>query len=154
YAEAALASASHSKDAEVARRARDVLREFRWGIYPNTPPAVVALIRRYQTAKRHQDKEAIVQKLFAAGAAGCPAPAKIAVAEPDDAVRATVFAHIGRSLTRTLPEMLAEGNFNALEDLLEVALAADPRTGAPHYAAYWLLRGKLDERIAHFAAKA
>src|SRR5205823_2839397 len=48
--------------------------------------------------------------------------------------------------------LLEEDNFEALEALLEVSLAQGAQAGAANYAAYWLLRGKLDERIAHFKA--
>src|SRR5262245_40416237 len=49
-AEAAVAEAAKSGDAEVARRAAELAEKFRWGIYPNTPQRVVELVGRYQAA--------------------------------------------------------------------------------------------------------
>ena len=43
-------AATKSDDAEVARRAGELAEKFRWGIYPNTTPKVLALISRYQGA--------------------------------------------------------------------------------------------------------
>src|SRR2546423_1460347 len=39
-AEAALQAAAKSDDAEVKRRAEELLEKFRWGIYPDTPKEV------------------------------------------------------------------------------------------------------------------
>src|SRR5262249_13633618 len=78
-AEPALTKAAQSKDTEVARRAKKILSDFRWGIYPDTPAAVVKLIRSYQSASR-DEKRGLVRKLFAAGAPGARALAKIAQA--------------------------------------------------------------------------
>ena len=48
-AEPALRGALKSGDPEVARRARTLLDRFQWGIYPDTPPEIVALVDRYRT---------------------------------------------------------------------------------------------------------
>jgi tetratricopeptide (TPR) repeat protein len=152
-AEAALAKAAQSDDKEVVRRAREILRDFKWGIYPDTPPAVVELIRKYQTSTR-DEKQQIIGKLFAAGSAGCRALAKVAAAETDPLARSLVFGNISARMSRGIPALLTEGNFDALEALLEMALAADVNKGAANYAAYWLLRGRLGERIAAYEAEA
>jgi hypothetical protein len=44
--------------------------------------------------------------------------------------------------------MLEEGNFDRLEALVEASLAGDFRQGVTNYTAFWVLRGKLDDRIA------
>src|SRR5262249_24522619 len=44
-AEAALVQAAKSDDAEVRRRAEEILDKFRWGIYPDTPVQIVDLIQ-------------------------------------------------------------------------------------------------------------
>ena len=51
-AEAALQAAAKSDDAEVSRRAKDILEKFKFGIYPDTPQKVADLISRYQTWRR------------------------------------------------------------------------------------------------------
>src|SRR5207248_721282 len=48
--EPALQDATKSDDAEVSRRARELLDKFKWGIYPDTPKGVAEAISRYQGA--------------------------------------------------------------------------------------------------------
>src|SRR5262249_50303931 len=43
-----------------------------------------------------------------------------------------------------------EGNFETLEPLLDIGIAGEVKPGIMAYVAYWHLRGKLDDRIAHF----
>jgi predicted Zn-dependent protease len=152
-AEALLEKATNSKDAEVVKRAKAILADFKWGIYPDTPEKIAELIRKYQSAAR-VEKQAVIQKLFAAGAAGCRALVKIARAEEDPLVRKDVFADVAASMIRGVPVLLEEGNLAALEGLLQLALEGDLKTGAPHYAAYHLLTGQLPKRIAELEARA
>ena len=49
-AESALQAARSSDDAEVKRRARELLEKFRWGVYPDTPAKVADLITAYTSA--------------------------------------------------------------------------------------------------------
>jgi predicted Zn-dependent protease len=152
-AEAALQEAVKSEDAEVARRARELVNKFKWGIYPDTPPKVVELITAYQTAEPNV-KANIIGDLFKSGPPGTKALLKIAAAEPDAALRRRLFLQISDQMRNALPQLLADNNFAALEALLELSLASEVKAGVAHYAAYWLLRGKLDDRIAHFKALA
>jgi hypothetical protein len=140
-AEAALREAARSDDAEVARRAKDILDKFKWGIYPDTPKEVVEQILNYQATDDANQKGEIVRKLLQAGSAGRKALLKMAegaTAEQDNALR-----------DLRLPLLLAENNLKAVEPLLGAGLE-NPNLGPRPYAAYWLLRGKLDERIAAF----
>src|SRR5262245_27319906 len=148
-AEEALKKAATSDDAEVRRRAGEILSKFKWGIYPSTPKKVIALIEEYQSADRAR-KPAIVQKLFEEGAAGCAALLKVAAAEDNAELKRELFQNIAREAGRSVPQMLAEKNYATLETLLELAVNGEPETAIPNYVAYHLLRGKLDERIAHY----
>jgi tetratricopeptide (TPR) repeat protein len=151
-AEAALAGAAHSDDAEVARRAQELVDKFRWGIYPDTPPKVVQLITRYQGGNAAA-KLAVVKELFDAGGPGCAALLKIARAEPDVPLRQRLFAQIGQDSSRAIPALLADGKFDTVEELLELGVAAEAEAALPSYACYWLLRGGLDRKIARFQAE-
>jgi hypothetical protein len=146
-AEAALQEALASDDAEVKRRARELLEKFRWGIYPDTPAKVVDLITAYKAAGDANSKTRLVGELLKAGSHGCRAVVKIARAE-EPGLRRQLFAEIAANLSSAVPAMLEEGNFDRLEALLEAGLAGDPRQGVTNYTAFWVLRGKLDERIA------
>ena len=50
-AEDALATAAKSDDAEVSRRATEILERFKWGLYPDTPKNVAELIEAYKAAE-------------------------------------------------------------------------------------------------------
>ena len=148
-AEEALTRAAKDDDPEVRRRAAEILNKFKWGIYPNTPRSVLALIAAYQTAAR-DGKPALVGRLFDEGAAGCSALLKVVAAEDDATLQRVLYRHVAREAGRAIPVLLADKQHAILETLLEKTLEGDPQTARPGYAAYYLLRGKLDDRIAHF----
>ncbi len=153
-AEDALAEAARSDDAEVRRRAGDLLEKFKWGIYPDTPAEVVELIRRYQGGPA-EERQKVIKDLFDRGAKGCAALVKIARAEQDAELRQQLFLQISQEASRAVPQLLADDNFATLDELTELSLSV--RAENPilqNYAAYWLLRGKLDERIAEQKARA
>ncbi len=147
-AEAALEKALQSDDSEVVRRARDILDKFNWGIYPDTPADIVALIRTYQSAEGNTRVET-VQKLMESGPAGLQAVLKIAQAEKDPNQRKALGDVISSKLPAAFQQILENKNYEKYEALLELGHEGG-LIEHRHYAAYWLLRGKLDERIAHF----
>jgi hypothetical protein len=147
-AEAALEKALHSDDVEVVRRAREILGKFKWGIYPDTPADIVALIQTYQSSEGNTRGETL-QKLLEAGPAGLQAVHKIARAETDPNQRKILGDLVSSRLPAAFPHVLEGQQLDKFEALLELAHEngfIDHR----QYTAYWLLRGKLDERIAHF----
>ncbi len=152
-AEEALQEAAHGDDAEVVRRARDILVRFKWGLYADTPKDAVDRINRYRDSDLN-GKLAVVQELLAAGPSGYRALFKIAGAEDDPEVRGPVYKLINDEVKRVAPQLLLEEKYDVLEPLLDAVLANDPQEGAEDYAAYWMMRGTLDEHIAHFKALA
>jgi tetratricopeptide (TPR) repeat protein len=151
-AEPALRAAAGSSDAEVSRRARDILDRFKWGIYPDTPKAVVDLIRRYQDSDRSSSDE-ILRELFDNGSAGCKAVLRIYRAGEDLNTRRQILLRMTNHMARAVPALLAEGDLEPLAPLVEAVLEQDVRSGIGNYVAYWGLRGKLDERIALLQAR-
>ncbi len=151
-AEAAVLEAAKNGDAEVVRRAGELTDKFRWGIYPNTTPKVLQLITRYQGADEN-GRLALVREMFDAGAAGCATLLKIARVEKDANFRRRLFGQIGEEASRAVPALLAEGSFNNLETLLELGVTADADSAMPSYAAYWLLRGRLDDAVTRWKAE-
>jgi tetratricopeptide (TPR) repeat protein len=143
-AEAALREAARSEDIEVARRAKEILDKFKWGIYPDTPKEIVELIGIYRDAEVPQKLE-VVPKLLAAGTPGSKAIRKLLAVEKDLGVKRQVFNKVAENY----PLLIASDNRAALEPRLEIGLEL-PGEGVASYAAYWLLRGKLDERIGSF----
>lgn len=152
-AELALIQALNSKDPEIIKRSKGLLAEFRWGIFPDTPPAVVELIRKYQSTARG-DRRDVIRQLLAAGPAGNRALMRIARGEEDAQVRKEIFADIASGLPAGLPELLEANNHANIESLLELALASDSRAGVLHYTAYHLLTNQLPARIADWERRA
>ena len=60
-----------------------------------------------------------------------------------------VFKLFHDELALQAPQRIADEKYDALEPLIDLLVAADVERGAGYYAAYWQMRGKLDERIAH-----
>ena len=152
-AEAALEQALKSGDAEVVRRARAILSDFVWGIYPDTPPEIVKLIGAYRSASR-LEKSPVITQLLRAGPQGSRALTKIVRAETDPLVRKEVFSMVAANLSKVAPSLVETGDLATLEAAVELALAGDVRTGMPAYAAFHLLRGTLPARIASWEERA
>src|SRR5688572_11331531 len=47
-AEPALEAATKNPDVEIARRSKEILDRFRWGIYPDSPKEILALIEQFR----------------------------------------------------------------------------------------------------------
>lgn len=150
-AESALEKALASDDREVARRARELLDKFRWGIYPDTPPDIVALIHAYQSAAGKSRVE-VLQKLLDSGEAGLRALRKVSTAEKDVNQRKMLGEVVVNKLPTAFLRAVTEGKYESFERLLEFGHEGK-FIGHNPYSAHWLLRGKLSERIAHFAAR-
>ncbi|HEY7428535.1 MAG TPA: hypothetical protein VH682_30170, partial [Gemmataceae bacterium] len=146
-AEAALEEAMKSDDAEVVRRARDILDKFKWGIYPDTPADIAALIRAYQSAENNGRLD-ILEKLLQGGPAGLQAVRKI-VRKEKDANQRRVLGGLVASKLPPLSQVLEHNDYEKFEALLEIGHEGEFIEHS-QYTAYWLLRGKLEERIAHF----
>lgn len=145
-AEPALREAVKSADPEVVRRSRELLDKFKWGIYPDTPKDVLGLIEQYRSGEPNA-RQKVINTLFERGSAGCAILLKLASAEDNAEARQLLLQQISAEAARAMPAVLMEGKFTALEDLLEVSLASKGELALPNYAAYWLLRGRIDEKI-------
>jgi predicted Zn-dependent protease len=152
-AEAPLREALKAGDPEVVRRARELLDKFKWGIYPDTQAKIVQLIQQYQSGNDEENsaRTEAITKLLEEGNVGCAALGKIIRAEENPAARTGLIATIADEYPRALPAALANRNSTALEDLLEQCALAEPDARVYNYAAYCLLRGRLENRIKYFA---
>lgn len=150
-AETALEKAIQSSDPEVVRRARELLDKFQWGIYPDTPAGIVALIRAYQSSEG-EPRLKVLQKLLDSGDAGLRAVSKIAAAEKDVNSRKELGDLVVNKLSAGFLLAATEDKYESFERLLELGHEGK-FIGHNRYAAYWLLRGKLAERIVHFRTR-
>jgi tetratricopeptide (TPR) repeat protein len=152
-AEPALEAALKSGDPETVRRAREVLGKFRSGIYPDTPPRVLALIRRYQ-AVEPSVRSALVPAFCREGVTGLRAIRKLAALETDAEQRTALQDAIVRESGQAAGRLLADGAFAAAEEVLETGLdPAQPGT-LRSFAAFHLLRGSLDARARQLRPRA
>jgi len=142
-AEPALLEALNSDDPEVVARARRILRRFMLGIYPDTPPTVVNLIGQFY----HGDtdaKHAALDRLM--GMAEVETVLKLLDFEPSDTVREALTKNLVKELDTVGGGLFLAGDWARAEQLLRLG-AVDDR-GMRNYAAYLLLRGEIDEKIA------
>jgi hypothetical protein len=146
-AEEPLRAALKSDDPEVVRRARAVLDKFQWGLYHDTPAPVAERIRRYRQGDR-DERSKIVQELFDLGGKGCAALVKMARADEEPDSRSALLRQISDTAVTHLPAMTAAGDLGALDELIEVTVATQQEGFAQNYAAYWLLRDRVDDKIA------
>jgi Tfp pilus assembly protein PilF len=151
-AEPALRQAQESGDREVVRRAQSVLDKFKWGIYPDTPKDIIELVARYQ-AGDPQTKRSIVQQLLDKGGTGYLVLTRLAIAEPGADERQNLLQQLAQEGPRVFAQLIASGNFAALEEILETSLAGDIESAPRNYAAYCLLRGRIDLKISQYGAR-
>jgi tetratricopeptide (TPR) repeat protein len=155
-AEDAVAAASKDEDIEVRRRASELHDKFRWGIYPDTPKAVVELIKRYKDAEMEQrsdlpvfplvetERSALIRSFLEQGVPGSLSLKKIVRADPDKLPQL-----LERDLRRAMPALLEKQQYAVVENVLDIALDLDFKLAINHYTAWWLLRGRINERIAY-----
>lgn len=145
-AESVLERAAASADPEISVRAREILLDFRYGLYPETPADIAALIRTYRRGK-DMEKRAVIRALQRMGRRGAPILVRLAGAEQDRALSSDIRRDLSARPGDAAAAYLAEENHAAAEELLE-AWWPTSSDGAQSYATYWMLRGKLDEKIA------
>jgi predicted Zn-dependent protease len=152
-AETALRQVLKDGDAEAIRRAREILDKFDWGLYPDTPEAVRQLIEEYR-AGTPENRAAVVAKLLDLGSPGYTALMKIAGMEKDEQARAQIAQLLAADMPRLAAALLAAGQDTRLEEALEQGFAGDSEAPLAHYAAYLLVRGKLDDKLRELQKKA
>ncbi|HEV8379345.1 MAG TPA: hypothetical protein VGP99_10885 [Tepidisphaeraceae bacterium] len=146
-AEPAILEALKSDDPEVVARCREILIDFKYGIYPDTPQDIVAFVRAYRSGNPVQ-KRAAVQGLTRIGPRAYPAAVRLARAEESYALRSQVFHELAQMGARGAIGFLSEGDFQSAEQCLEVGLSDGLDRQTRSYITFLLLRGKADPKIA------
>jgi hypothetical protein len=152
-AEPALRQVLKGDDAEAVRRAREILDKFDWGLYPDTPAAVVSLIDDYRSGAP-ESRPGVVAKLLEQGGPGYTALMKIAAKESAPEARALIWQQLAADMPRLAGALLADGQEARLEEVLEQNLTGEGEQPQANYAAYLLARGKLDEKLGALQKKA
>lgn len=148
-AETALERALESRDAEVVRRAQQILERFRWGIYPDTPPEIVQLINQYRSGDPALREQAI-EGLLRRGSAGHEVLLKIAAAEKDRAVREWFWNRVTVEIPRALPTTILEGNLALAERMIELCAQQDNEQAVRNFAAFCLIQNRLPQKIREY----
>ena len=141
-AESALTQAAESPDPEVAVRARRILRNFKYGIYPDTPEEVVLLIERFRQGNP-DSKLAAVRELM--DMAAVPTLLKLLQTVSDETLRQQLTNGLVRDIDKLAGAMFIVGQWDKAEQFLEIGAVGE--SGMRNYAAYFLLRGGLDDKI-------
>lgn len=135
-------------DPEQARRARELLRNFELGLYPDTSPAVLELVEEYRRGSP-QARRMAAQQLAQQGASGVNLAVRLFWAERDGALRAVLRQTLARQLRRHAATLLAKGDYDAAESLLR-AVASSPEASDESLrdlAAFLATRGTLAREI-------
>src|SRR5262249_40560338 len=121
--------------------------------YPETPNKVLDLILRYR-AGGEEEKQKAYKELTKHGSAGYSALAKIASREENAQIKRDIYEEMAREITKETGDLLLEGKYATIEELLQLSLAGDRDTAYRNYAAFLLHRRQLNEKIADFKARA
>jgi tetratricopeptide (TPR) repeat protein len=148
-AEPLLQKALESGNPEIVRRAASLLEKFRWGLFPDTPPAVAELIGRYRTSDR-DGKKAVASALLGKGRAGYAALKRLAAREENADDRAAVVGQMARDAQKIAAGLILAGDRPAVEELLEACLVGEGDDAPAHFAAFHALNGTLGPVIARF----
>jgi len=139
----ALEQALESADAEVVARARRIVRDFRFGIYPDTPPDVLRLIRQFRIGD-DADRLAALDGLVEQGEIGTVL--KLLRTIHDRQARKQLTEQFLENGEQRIRELLIAGDLEGAEGVLRIS-AIGPR-GMRNCAAFLSLQGRLEAAIA------
>jgi hypothetical protein len=145
-AEPALRAAAAGHNPEVARRARAILRDFDYGLYPDAPHKVFALLDQYRKGTP-QEKRAAVLQLAGQGIPGLRVLLKLREDERDPNWKVMISQALAPREHEVSVLMLANGQDDEVERLLERS-AVDSPVAAQDYAALLSFKGTLKQTLA------
>lgn len=151
-AEPALRRALDSSDAEIVARARDILEKFRYGIYPDTPAEVLALIERFRTANLSARQE-IIQQLLRRGGAAVDTALALMEARDRPADRAPLRRVVAKEAGSVVAALLTDRRYAQARRVLRLCGEATGGSAARDFAAFLLVGGGLDAAVADYAAR-
>jgi hypothetical protein len=121
--EPALRAAMKHPDPDVILRARVILGRLEWGIYPDTPAAIVRAIERYYEGDLAQ-KQAVVEELIKLGRPGYSTLRRLIARETNVTLRTQVAEKLQKQYRRTVRELIVSGDRTGAMELLEAAAAS------------------------------
>ena len=149
-AEDQLKIALKGADAEIRKRSLELLEKFKWGIYQDSPIAVIDLIQSYQSGNL-QDKEKSIAKLIEMGGQGVKSVIKIINAEEQEDVRNSVLSYASKAISKVIPYLIEKNEFKFLDQILQMMLENRAEGVFSNYAAYALLSSSTDKIITELS---
>ncbi len=149
-AKSALERAANSEDREVSYRAGHILDRFRLGIFPDTPPEVIALINQYRNGDENL-KGAVLGQLNALKR--LDTMLALLGNEKDENLKQRLAQRFVSTASKAIEQAIVDGEYQRVAELLEW-LASFDRIGTQlrSYAALLLLHTGLDDKIAELKA--
>jgi tetratricopeptide (TPR) repeat protein len=147
----ALERAAKGSDPEAARRAKELLDKFAWGILPDASPEVLKLVREFRSGDPNPERNTEVRKraiteLLKKGRTGASVVGAILKKDLSDA-RAQLTATVTAVVRHEVPLLLAAGKTADADDLIALHATGTTPGGAGDYASYHTLRGDLPAAI-------
>ena len=147
----ALKEAAAGDDPEIARRARMILRDFAYGLYPDAPREVFTQLDLYRTGDLNQKRTA-VWKLGGQGVPGLRVLLKLREEEKNPNLHQIISQVLSPREHEVAVLMLADGQTEDVEKVLHES-AFESATAAQDYTALLLTTGKLPETLARLKAE-
>ncbi len=148
-AEPALRQALRSSDPEVVFRVRGILADFSYGLLPDTPKELLTLLEQYRGGNA-EARALVVQALGQQGPVGMGLLLKLQHEEEDPNQRSSLADALSGCRQAAIG-LIHDGKDPAAEALLRAAASGEDGAGARDYAAFLLLRGRLDESLREAA---
>lgn len=157
-----LREAADDPDPETARRAREILAKFRYGISPDTPREIVDLMDRYRAGNADERRAGVRGLGTRPDVAGVRILLKLWEDESDPGMREVVLHELMVRVPTASAMLLGAGEYDMTELLLKAA-ASGPALGGGggggdkavrDYAAFLLVRGRLPEVVGEVAKAA
>lgn len=146
----AVTNATQSTDPEVAKRARDILEKFDWGIFPDTPAEVLQHIRDFRSGD-YAKQQATLLALLKLGDPAIPT-LRVILMRSDLAHRRAIFETLSTTLRQDVPVLVFEGKVDRAEKLLALNALGPVTAGLLDHAIFLQLRGKTKEGVAELDA--
>jgi tetratricopeptide (TPR) repeat protein len=142
-AEPALERALSNGDPEVALRARTILEQFRYGIYPDTPPEIVRIIENFRGGDLIIKRAALKQLRDRGEIQTLLALLKL---EDSDQLRTQLTREFAGDASTITADLLVEGKIDDAEAWLELSAGISDQAKR-NLAALHLLSGRMEEHL-------
>jgi tetratricopeptide (TPR) repeat protein len=147
-AESELRTALKSSDPEVKNRAASLLDKLRYGLRPDTPPDVLALIDQFRFGERAQKQRALAE-LRTKG--HWSTVFVLLQSESDPLQRQALAQALAPEAGKFVRPLVERGQLDDAQAVLE--LVADREPGRSQLAAFLILTGRIDDRAAGLKQK-